>query len=84
MHVLCFFTTRSIVEYNFTVSHKENSDAHVVDVQVVWMLPAYVKYLHINQKSRDEMSYTSENNIIFKVKLLFNFLTYQNLIFEIT
>ena len=56
------------MEYNFTISHNENSNAHAMDVEVVWMLPVYTKYQQINQKSDHQISVTSGNNVAFKVK----------------
>lgn len=56
------------MEYNFTISHKENSDAHVVNVEVVWMLPVYTKFLKVtkntNQLVKDQKM---GNNVVFKV-----------------
>ncbi|XP_028405472.1 uncharacterized protein LOC114528088 [Dendronephthya gigantea] len=39
----------SVVEYNFTISHKNDSDAHAQDVEVIWMLPVYIKYRKLTQ-----------------------------------
>jgi hypothetical protein len=57
------------VEYNFTISHKENSDAHAIEVEVVWMLPVYTKFLQVNKKSDHPISQRPlGNNVAFKVK----------------
>ena len=62
----------SRVEYNFTISHKENSNAHAINIQVVWMLPVYTKFEKIQEKSHEQMSLNSDNNLVFKVNILVN------------
>lgn len=58
----------SIVEYNFTISHKENSTAHVMDVEVVWMLPVYTRFLIVTKKTHQLTKHDSGNNVMFKVR----------------
>lgn len=60
----------SVVEYTFTISHKDNSDAHAMDVEVVWMLPAYTKFLKVNKNSH-QLAFTKlGDNVMFTLSKL--------------
>ena len=56
------------MEYNFTISHKENSDAHVVNVEVLWMLPVYTKFLEVTKNTNQLVKVNVGNNVVFKVR----------------
>ena len=66
------------MEYTFTISHKDNSDAHAMDVEVVWMLPAYTKFLKVNKNSH-QLAFTKlGDNVMFTVMQLFTLQHYFN------
>ena len=67
------FTPSSVVEYNFTISYKENSDAHAHQIEVLWMLPVYTKYLHVTQNKHQLRPGKSGNNVEFSVSFFSNF-----------
>ena len=61
------FSFSSVVEYNFTVSHMEHSNAHATNLEVVWMLPVYTKFLKVNKNSHKLNLTELRDNIMFTV-----------------
>ena len=56
------------MEYNFTISHKNDSDAHAHDVEVEWMLPVYMKYPQVTQ-NKHSLTFTKlRDNVRFSVR----------------
>ncbi|XP_046853309.1 uncharacterized protein LOC124446514 isoform X2 [Xenia sp. Carnegie-2017] len=67
----------SVVEYNFTISHKNNSRAQAFDIEVLWMLPSYTKFLQVNRKHFNFSR--KEDNVMFKLdKLAFGETVYES------
>ncbi|XP_028406171.1 uncharacterized protein LOC114528690 [Dendronephthya gigantea] len=60
----------SVVEYNFTISYKDNSDAHAYQIQVIWMLPVYTKYLQVHENKHQLKIIKSGNNVVFSLSKL--------------
>lgn len=59
-----------IVEFNFTISHEENSDAHAVEVEILWMMPAYTNLVAILVNSHNMQLIQTRNNLLFKLPIL--------------
>ena len=57
----------SVVEYNFTMFHEDNSDAHAMNVQVLWMFPTYTKFLQVNRNSHQLNVIRLKDNVMFEV-----------------
>lgn len=49
------------------ISHKIDSNARAVNVDVVWMLPVYTKFLKVIKKLPNNMSVTEDGNVAVKV-----------------
>ncbi len=67
------------MEYIFTISHKENSDAHAMDVEVVWMLPIYTKFRSVTENSHQLKLTKLRHNVMFTVTHLFLLVEYYNI-----
>lgn len=45
------------------------STALAFDVEVVWLIPPYTKFLGVDETSHEKITFTVEKNVIFKVSI---------------
>ena len=70
MIFITFDFLSDVVQYNFTISHQENSNGHAREVEILWMMPAYTKLAGVSVNSHDMQLTKTRNNLLFKVTKL--------------